>query len=386
MFSYLETAKEIVSEDIYQLGLKEYLVGNVLEYISADLVDWRKYEVKGRSVYEVVFPLLHKLTPRTTWSRASENLKNFAQCSCEYFDTFGTCKHIVAVCAAVDKEIKPRAQEQYAPTPLLSRVLEVNEKSQLTEWYNEIIDFLELKDEDDIQNASLRTIYEPVRIAFASPYVDQLVEMVQAYIVSNIHNFSIQKRLVKLALFTRAWLVGGRKWWDIFLPFLSQLQENLQIKFWTDFWKEWPFYSQTLEGVREELEVEAEKLSEENKQAALQILDEEKVNLADRLEFAQFICYYEFVLNHLPDLDIQHLLKLLPKVSEHHMEIEYALSEQIKTLSDFLTSKEEPFLITSIRDWKESIPDSEVIGQVVTRLKKQHFRRKKLLKQLDLLS
>lgn len=387
MFSYLEVVKSLVNEDIYQLGIKEYLVGNVLEYISLDLIDWRKYEVKGRSIYEVTFPLLHKLTPRTSWGRSSQHLKDHAKCTCEYFESFGTCKHIVAVCAALEKEIKPtRDGEEVVSTPLLSRVLEVSDRSKVNEWYNEIVDFLELPEEDDMQNASLRRVYEPVREAFSSHLIDSFVQSVSKYLDDSISSYPTQKRYVKLLLFTRAWLVAGHEWWKLFLPYLQKIQDTLQIQFWKEFWKEWPFYQQSLAESKELLLEAAEAMSEENKIAVLSLLEQDNVPLADRLEFAQFSCYYPFVIEYLPQLDITHLLQLLPKLPEHQYEIEYALSEQVRTLSDFLTTKEEPVLINALQEWREAVPDSDVLLQVMNDLKKLHKRRKKLLQKLEILS
>jgi hypothetical protein len=378
VFSYLSTAKELVSEDIYQLGLKEYLLGNVLEYVSMDLRDWRRYEVRGREVYTVIFPLLHLLTTKLQWKRGADNLKQLTRCTCEYYDNIGVCKHIVAVCASIDREIKPLGDsvDQTLATPTLNRILDFESQSATRDWLHEFEYFFELDQQDDPQNLSLRRLYESLRAAFSHPDNEVFLEELSRYVQEHLREPRFQKRLLQLALFNRAWLVGGVGFWQVMLPAIEHSSAENKTAFWVDLWKEWEFFATGLVEVAPVVQASAQNLDHEEKLEILTRLREDKQQLPTLLSFAQFSGEYTFVLEHLSQMDIGRLIALLPELGEYH------LGEQTRTFSDFLTAKDESRLVSYLRDWKHALPDSAEYIRVVELIKTQHKRRKKLIQEI----
>jgi hypothetical protein len=387
MFSYLQSVKEIVSEDIYQLGLREYLLGNVLEYISMDVRDWRQYQVRGREIYTVTIPLLHLLTTKSQWIRGGDNLNKLIKCTCEYFQTIGACKHCIAVCASLDREIKPASKEQEInrTTPTLGKLLDFEEQKDVTYWMQEVEYFFELTAEDDPQNISLRKVYEAFRTAFTSQHVDLFLERLIQY--SNEHSTerNFQKRILTLALFTRLWLVGGHQFWKWILPLIEHLDPTLKHQFWLDLYKEWQFFAPSLAEHAELVEEAAHLLDTTEKKKILRELEEQGFKLVDQLGFAIFSGETEFVLDHLSAMDAKQLIALMPNMVDHLGDIEYYIGEQMSMFANFLNAQNESQLLSYLRAWKNAAPDSSQLQKTIEQIKEVHKKRKKLLRELKFL-
>ena len=104
MVSYLDSVRKLVDKSIYGRGLKTFLEGGVISFTDLTIDSWRKYQVKDTNTEVVVIPLLHLVLSIQKWEQAENALKESAFCSCLYFKEFGTCKHIVAVCASIEQE------------------------------------------------------------------------------------------------------------------------------------------------------------------------------------------------------------------------------------------------------------------------------------------
>ena len=381
MFSYLDKVKELVPHEIYQLGVREYLLGNVLEYISMDLKDWRSYEVKGREVYTVTMPLLHFLTTKLQWSRGGENLKRLSSCTCEYYDTIGACKHIIAVCASLDHEFKTSSELNPVTTPTLSKILDFQTNSEARQWFHDFEYYLELTTEDDPQNLSIRRIYETIRASFASPH-QQFQNNLVSYINQNLGNDEFEKRLLQLVLYTKAWLVGGYEWWKVFLPIIEHLESQKKIHFWADFWMEFEFFETSIYESVLLIQEAARELDMSEKTSILTALREKKALLPTQLSFAQFACETNFLLTNLGQMDAGGLIRLLPDMREYTQDIEFYISQQMQTVSDYLNSNNESNLIQYLELWNTSNPDSGILRETVSTIRSQHSRRKRLLSQL----
>lgn len=385
MFSYLRAVRTLTTDDIYQLGLKEYLVGNVLDYVQLDLKNWRQYQVKGKEDFTVIVPLLHLLTTKLQWKEGGENLKKFTQCTCEYFRNIGTCKHIIAVCASLDRELKPlhnSSAENQVATPTLTHFINLESQNQVGEWMHEFEYFFELHDEDDPQNLSLGKLYETIRIAASGDYWGALSERLHRYITSNIDDYQFQKRFSKLVLFSRAWLVAGVGWWKLLLPFFSQLQPLLLLKIWSELWKEYEFFGASIPEAIPLIQSAAQELDSTQKLEIISLLQEQAAVLATQLSFAQFSMEEGFLREHLSQMDALQLVQLLPVMEEYKHDIEYHLVNQLKTFSDFLNVSNESTLVRYLKEWRNMAPDSAEFTRVLEYIKNQHKRRKKFIGQL----
>ena len=383
MFSYLQSIKELVSEDIYQLGLKEYLLGNVLEYGSMDLRDWRQYEVRGRSVYTVTIPLLHVLTTKSQWLRGGDNLSKLAKCTCEYFETIGMCKHCVAVCASLDREIKPINISDITRTiPTLTKLLDFEEQKDITSWIHEVEYFFEMSAEDDPQNISLNRVYEVFKTAFTSQYAQLFVDRLNQYCTTHITERNFQKRLLSLSLFTRLWLVGGSSFWNWILPLMERIDPELRQKFWLELYSEWQFFAPSMGDNAEIVESAVKELYELEKKQILLALQERGNKLVDQLGFAIFAGETDFILEHLSSMDAKQLIALIPTMIDHLGDIEYYIGEQMSMFSNFLNTQNESQLLNYLRAWKRVAPDSAQLQKTIEQVKETHKNRKKLLKEI----
>src|SRR6476469_3860675 len=113
MLSYLDTAKQVVDEAVYARGIRLYLEGRVGRHQDMLLDFWREYGMnEDHNRYVVRLPLLHLALNSSKWDRASQVLKEHASCECAYYQEYGLCKHVVAVCASLEKEFGIKAESK----------------------------------------------------------------------------------------------------------------------------------------------------------------------------------------------------------------------------------------------------------------------------------
>ena len=131
MLSYLETVQKIAQTDVYNRGLKYYLDGKVLSHQDLVLDLWRKYKVSSNRIYEVQIPLLHLALSPKKFDKADLALLESVSCECGYFQEFGICKHIVAVCGSLENEFNinlkknKRRQTESLASNVFDSILEV---------------------------------------------------------------------------------------------------------------------------------------------------------------------------------------------------------------------------------------------------------------------
>ena len=117
MFSYLDAAQKLVSREIYGRGIKYYLEGKVLKFDELVLDFWRLYQVSENHENAIIkLPLLHLALNQSKYEQADKALTEVCSCTCSYYQEYGPCKHIVAVCASIEQEFglnkKPVVQNQ----------------------------------------------------------------------------------------------------------------------------------------------------------------------------------------------------------------------------------------------------------------------------------
>ncbi|GAB4146476.1 MAG: hypothetical protein OHK0017_06990 [Patescibacteria group bacterium] len=130
MFSYSKAIQEVTTEAVFARGIKYFLFKKIKSKRNLSLNNWREYEVRGeKEIYRVRIPVVHLIQNVADNQDLGSILEEFAQCNCAYFQDFGICKHIAAVCADLDDEFelshaKKKVEQKITQNHLQSNLLD----------------------------------------------------------------------------------------------------------------------------------------------------------------------------------------------------------------------------------------------------------------------
>lgn len=385
MISYLRAVENLVDKPIYGRGVKTFLEGGIISYVDLTLDAWRKYQVKDTNTEVVVMPLLHLALNIQKWNQADQVIKESAFCSCQYFKEFGTCKHIVAVCASLEQEfIQPKntkAGKQEIQNSL-DTLFRLNDDKQQREWLNKFYQYFE------------RSRYN------LFPWISQVVRATSGDTDRQIFtefwfglreitktatlDFDQEKKLINLI--TDSLITGSSVWYEFWLEIFPSLHPHNLVKVITSLWfqgytlkhdfqDDLTYYIQnskassngTLHNLSENILTELE-----------QYPNSEKL----KVEFALQVKDKDWLEKNMRNLDPLNLINMAINFPDLLESIELALTGILKVWSDFLTPQGTDELVEVMKTWRNKLGDTMEYQEMKHYLKQSYPKRKKLWSEL----
>jgi hypothetical protein len=381
---YLSTAKNLVYEAIYSRGVAMFLEKRVIEFENIEEIPgWRVYTVRGNTgMYEVQFPLIHIINPELV--DPSRIIREFTKCDCEYYAENGVCKHIVAVCADLDREFshsKPPSKKELTQfKSILDNFSLIDSGKKVSNWLESFRYVFDIEDFDLI-GVSLRSIEGTVRESFAEPARYPLFfKGLQEDIHSRKSKYLKQKNIVEVATYTRFWLITGKEWFELFNTSVQGFEDVLQIKFYAKVWMIFLDYPSLFSSFFTKFSNTLSQLSKEIKTGVVDFLVEEKVEMKDVVEFAYTSDYKSFLKDHIDELNTEQLVRLLRVLPDESEHIDTNLEQQFKAWSDFLDPSQYKAFSTLFDMWRENGAGSSSFDNVYEYVLLQHKKKKAFIK------
>jgi hypothetical protein len=377
MLSYKKLFSSVDSA-VYNRGIRLYLDGAVGNPRSMLLDNWREYTVvdNANKSYLVKIPLLHLTMSVTKISKASEALLEVASCECVFFGKYNYCKHLVAVCASLDKEFNffeiPNIQSE---VDILDNIFSAQKLKQHRKWL-EVIDTLLTRDTENyfyLDKISQALKAEPDQ---HSDFLNELHRLLQPI----MGNYSSEKRLVKII--QESILIGQGVWLDFWNEYFSKFDEYNQVNLFFGLWK--IFWLNQKSGFGKKLESVFSSASKKVKKGVLEKLKEE-FHLDNRvwLEYCFSAKYFDWFNENLNFLDPLTLIRFAQIYPDKVEQVEILVFKQIKIWSDYLQTGEYEMVIDVFKNWAKRLGKSDLYVDALNYFRNQHPRKKKLLNQLD---
>ena len=376
MISYLTSVKSATNPGVYNRGVRLYLDGTVSKPTSLILDNWRKYCVQGTTEYEVKIPLLHLTMSMAQFDRAGEVISQMVTCECEYYYSYGICKHIVAVCASLDSEFggnqKPTLIKESTFSPsVLDSIFQAEKVKQHRKW-NEIVEMYLSREHSNyfyLDGITKAVMEEPLNH-------DEFLADLNRIGCSVIGDYSKEKLLLKIILETV--LVGKKAWWDIWFPFLLKFDERNQTRLFVGLWKiRWLGGGKDYQDEFDRLLVS---LKGKEKAAIFSQLQIEFENQREIwLEFCFVSQYFDWFEENIDLLDPYFLARLCTCLPEKREDYEYKILNQVKLWADFLQAGNYTEVIEFFEYWQQTLGRSEVYEDAVKYFRTAHPKKKKLL-------
>jgi len=376
MISYLDAAKSLTDTGIYTRGLKLYLEGMVVKNKDLELDFWREYEIKSkRENYIVKIPLLHLALSRSKFEKADIALNQVVNCDCQYFLEFGVCKHIVAVCASLEDEFKIRntKEKKVEKISVIDNIFEAESEKKLRIFVNNL-EYCLSKD------VSPEQLGEYLGSGLREN-IDTFLSAVEQTIDSKIGDYTVEKRLVRIA--TNGYLSreGGKVWQDFWFDRSEKLDKSNQINFFVASWENYlsgQIISQDY--LKQSLPLLPNKLKKEILQKLRANFPETKKNWIDFIFIAQ---YKDWLDNNYRELESEYLIQACNLLPDRRDEFENILLENLRVWSDFLPVGEYKEVFELFNFWQDQIGRSEQFEEGLKYFKEHHKRRPKLLDMLS---
>lgn len=421
MLSYLKAVKPLVTEEVYQQGLKSYLEGKVLKETDLLLDHWKQFEVQSNhrhiSCYLVKIPLLHLNLDSSKWTQATEALEQVCSCTCPYFEEIGICKHLVAVCAYLDKKFtkleitdsnSSQAQTQIWENIFtaaltrkqnwwlfsLQKFLENNlSDKQKNHWLYDMttelatqipVQNLVLVTQDYLQNQSANykfTGQKPTRPGQANCLIYwDFLESFEQKLRLSLKSYDLQKRVASLL-------------WDLlelkseyWLEFVCLWVKHLELKPQTDFWLKLFLHREDyfLQTQTKYIQETFQNLPVEIKSQILTLLQKDYcTNFKLHLTFGLYAQYLDWLENKWHLLDADSLLDLVPVWSDRLDELEQKIYSHMSTWSKFLPTGDYEDFLKVLSKWHTRLGLTETLDKFILETKEEHKKKTKLLAELD---
>ena len=367
IFSYAKCAKKLVQEEIFQRGIRLYLEGIVKEWHSLLLPSWREYQVRD---YQVVVPLMHELTA----SQSPDILGYFAKCTCPYFYEYGVCKHIVAVCHALDDEFLPKEEIKTSHLPSIEgffdKLIETETEQNIRKFEFEMQKYL-----SSPNKMGLDWVFEFCNLSSREPqkYAKYLQTICPKWlkICQNYDNEILIARLLPKIFFC-----GGTNWYNSVEKLVAQMMPKTKLNIYFEMYKLYSvgeFRGFGLENI-------LQSLGQDEKLEILEKLKSWNKNPQIWIDFALISNCDEILLDMIDILDVSNLLKLLPKFPDDELEI--YLLRQIKLWSDYLEAGKYSEISQTMRSWHNISGRSHTWEQAFEYIQKSHPKKKSLIASL----
>jgi hypothetical protein len=379
MFSYLTAVRSVVDPNVYARGIKLYLQGSVLSHTEMTLDFWRKYVVAGSAQsHTVQMPLLHLALARHKYDLGGQAMVESTRCDCAYFQEFGICKHIVAVCAQLEQEFAPPSKvvSEQIQASVLDNIFQAEADKKIRVWLSKVEDYLA----KDSQGQTYW--WEEVATFFRTDpsgyeaFWSSLAQMVE----EATKTWEKEARLLPLIYLSLQ--LGGARWWDFWQPYLSQISQNRMEKLLVDLWK------LKVIGACKNFEPQLldflSQLHDQQKEQTLRELQKVFPHSAKFwLDFVFESKFESWVDKNYQTLDPLSLIKAVEMLPDRSEKFELEILRQVRIWSDFLQTGQYDDLIQLFQVWQRRLGRSQYFEQALKYLQENHPKKKKLLRQLE---
>jgi SWIM zinc finger len=375
-FSYLKAVARTVPEPIFNIGIKTYLQGAISTKENMTLDNWRIYKVVTDSnPYFVKIPVIHLTIDRSKFEDAYKVIEESVNCNCEYFQEFGVCKHIVAVCHSLEKEYfdiegKKEIQSKISDS-ILSNIFAVENESKVRKLQSNLDSYF-LK-------TQLQNIYFWEQFLFDldqsgkiyEPFLNDLIP----YFQNKNRDFDNEKKVLNLAFVSLR--LKGKDWFAFWLEVFGSFSEVCQNKLIGYLFKiRFQGLTKTFD---DQINSFVVTLEETQKQSILELLQVEfPNNLHLPLNFVISSKYDKFLLDNLDKFDASLLLDICPLIEDHRERIEIKIMNQIKTWSDFLQVGDYKELEEVLTKWS-LLGRSDYFFEAIKHIKATHKKKSSLM-------
>jgi hypothetical protein len=421
-FSYLKAIQTKTTESVFAAGVKYYLYKKIRSKEVLLLPHWRVYQVKGQKIeYAVVVPVAHLLRPIPRIEILADILEETCTCECPYFNEYGVCKHIVAVCNDIDNEFEldharqhiKQSKDQMIATDVFEKIFGVQQSKRRTEYKDQLFkpnapSFLtremvyELEDETQ-KSKFFRDFSHPEWEDFSllfSQKIDEitinlkeqiinfdqsLFHLIWSNLTSRIGYYSEEKQIFVLVDKTSSfWRYPVWLWLILVITPHLDLEVQMQIhnllykqsfmglasSFWTSLYLKY---------------LENQLLDSELAEKLLHNLDETfGVGAEICLYFAYTTGQVDWLRQHIEELNNEYLIKCIKLMPDELEYLDNILKERVMVWLNYLKSDQSDYqkLSTTLHLWYEYFGFSEGLSEVLKTLKVSHAKKKNLLKLL----
>jgi len=376
MISYLDSVRKLVDKSIYGRGLKTFLEGGVIGFSDLTIDSWRKYQVKDTNTEVVVIPLLHLVLSIQKWEQGANAIQESAFCSCNYFKEFGTCKHIVAVCASIEQEfIQPKKHKLHKLEiqSSLDNLFEYNNNQEQREWLTKIYQYFERSRSNLfpwISQIVRKTSDENLQFPeFWEGFEDICKQATQ--------DFDQEKKLVQLI--EDSMVTGSLVWWKFWIKLFPILHPTHHIKILAELW----FQSNLLKhDYGKFLNEYLFHLDNNCKILIMQELDTYSNKEELKVQFALQSKMKDWLEKQMSKLDPMSLIEMAILYPDLLENIEDCIFHHLKIWADFLTPEGTEEIREVMLAWRTKIGDTSAYIETKKYLKESYPKRKKLWSDL----
>jgi len=176
---------------------------------------------------------------------------------------------------------------------------------------------------------------------------------------------------------------GGLVWWQLFAPYLEQLDPKNRLLVYLDLWQN------RLAGNTTEFESELQNyfinLSSQQKEQILQELQTQFGSKQPQvwLEFAFWCQHTSWLWQQVDNLDSRYLIRLAQLLPDHRELIEQKMVKQLKIWSDFLPAGDYQELVSVLSEWKAQLGRSDYLEEVIGYIQANHPKKTKLIREVE---
>jgi uncharacterized Zn finger protein len=375
MLSYLEASKNLVPIEIYQRGIKYYLEGNVLGFEDLILDYWRLYKVKGKNTYEIKIPILHLTINPDKFNKADIALEQSSSCDCPYFIEYGLCKHIVAVCASLEKEFND-PQKKLNQKTVLDSIFEASEKKIKQEFLSKLDIFM-----NSSKSQNLTWLEKFIIESKNKENYKEFLSDLQPKFINYLDTFEHEQKMMQILPISMQF--GGFSWWQVWKSVITKFLPQNQVKIYISLWRMnlanlfLDFKADFIDNIRN--------LEENIKLEIIFKLKEDFSNLPEYyISFGIKSQCSTWLKSNLEFFDPLKLLEIVEFKSDWQDEIERLIFRQIQIWSDFLTSNSDyREILETIDKWQKVLGRSDLFEDAIKYLKQNHNKKRRFLSQLE---
>jgi hypothetical protein len=375
MFSYSRAIQSLVISEVYNRGVKLYLEGKVVSFKNLSIDSWREYKVLDKDTNLVKVPLFHLALNREKYHLIDKAIAESASCSCDYFREFGTCRHLVAVFQALEKEffsVKGLSEEKSkSEESILDNIFAVEKENRIRKLQS-LLDAYFLKplqanlhwwEKFLFENRSEPTEFESFRV-----YLEK-------FLANKLRDYDNEKKV--LHLISISLQLDGVNWFGFWVELLPNFSQKNQLTFWSELWK---LRKRALTQAFDELIDNCVSSLEESQK--LEIFERLKADYETNfnlwLDFVLSAKLTIFLENNLDNFDPELLLQIIEILPEQREQIEIKIMNKTKVWSDFLPAGDYEELMKLLENWA-IVGRSDFFDETVKYIKVQHKKKPKLM-------
>jgi len=381
MFSYLSTVQKLIDRPVFDRGMVSYLQGSVGGFSDLTLDYWREYTFSGSEEYHIKIPLMHLALDPQKFDSASDVISELVTCTCPYFLEYGICKHIVAVCASLDKEFSlEQAQRktkiaQKEGDKILNQIFEAETTRTIREFNANLEMYLSSSKTTDFR--WLDNFVIAVNDDYSSYQIT--MENLDKVVTRSLRNYDLENKIIKIL--SKSLIFGNKIWWDFWKPHLSEIHQNNFLRVWAEIWE--MRVLNLLTGFSAEADAALVELDTKQKESLLNLLQANfKHNTPYWLDFVFVSKYYEWIEANLLNLDPKTLIQATTVWPDKVEEIEPHILEKIKIWLDFLQPGDYDELVETFHLWLKTLGGGEYYQQALIYVKETHKTKRSLINRI----